>query len=73
MKKAISVVLCLCLLTICFAGCSNAADNYVPTGDALVYEENYTGETVTHDKEEEKARILEEVSSERKKRRKVVT
>ena len=58
MKKAISVVLCLCLLTICFAGCSNAADNYVPTCDALVYEENYTGETVTHDKEEENQSLM---------------
>ena len=53
MKKAFCIVLCFCLIVTAFAGCGNAADNYTPTGDALVYEEDYTGETIPSEKEEE--------------------
>ena len=44
MKRSISIVLLLCLLLTVFAGCGSD-DVYVPTGDALEFEEDYTGPT----------------------------
>lgn len=44
MKRLLALVLCLCLICSIFAGC-NGDDAYVPTGDALEYEEDYTGPT----------------------------
>ena len=44
MKRLLSLLLLVCLLCSIFAGCGND-DVYVPTGDALEFEENYTGPT----------------------------
>lgn len=45
MKRLICLALCLCMaLALC--ACSSQ-EGYVPTGDALVYDEDYTGPTAT--------------------------
>lgn len=46
MKRCIAWILCLCLISTLFAGCGSD-DVYVPTGDALEFDEDYTGPTVT--------------------------
>lgn len=46
MKRCLAGFLCLCLVCTLFAGCGDE-DVYVPTGDALEYEEDYTGPTVS--------------------------
>ena len=45
MKRLISLLLLLCLILTLFTGCGSD-DVYVPTGDALEFEEDYTGPTV---------------------------
>ncbi len=45
MKRLICVCLCLCLAAgLCACG---EGDSYTPTGDALVYDDDYTGPTAT--------------------------
>ena len=38
MKRLISLLLILCTVAACFAGCGDSEEAYVPTGDALVLE-----------------------------------
>ena len=45
MKRLTAVLLCLCLI---LSGCAGNGGQYVPTGDALSYDENYTGVQNTH-------------------------
>ena len=42
MKRFLALTLCLCLL---LAGCSKSSGAYLPTGDGLTYEDDYTGPT----------------------------
>ena len=44
MKRLLA--LCLCLV-LCLAGCSAGEEPYVPTGDGLSYDEDYTGPQTT--------------------------
>ena len=46
MKRCIAWLLLLCLSCALFAGCGTSDDAYTPTGDALEYDEDYTGPTV---------------------------
>ena len=46
MKRCIAWLLLLCLSCTLFAGCGTSDDAYIPTGDALEYDEDYTGPTV---------------------------
>ena len=47
MKRIVSLILCAaCMLVLC--GCSSTDSVYVPTGDALSYDEDYTGPTVSY-------------------------
>ena len=51
MKKIISVLLAmLMLLSLC--ACGSDPEVYIPTGNALVYDEDYTGPTATVEQEE---------------------
>ena len=43
MKRLLLLSLCAALLCGLFAGCGSQEDAYVPTGDGLSYDENYTG------------------------------
>ena len=45
-------ILCFFLCCVLLAGCGNAADSYVPTGDGLTREEGYTGPTATRPQED---------------------
>ena len=45
MKRFVAGLLCLCFVCLLFTGCGQQ-DVYVPTGDALEFEENYTGPTI---------------------------
>ena len=40
MKRLLAVALCLCLL---LAGCGGTETGYTPTGNGLVWDEDYTG------------------------------
>ena len=48
MKRFLTVTLCIILLTSLLGGCANDADGYVPTGDGLTWDEDYTGPVYTH-------------------------
>ena len=52
MRRLIALLMCLCISCTVFSGCSNQ-DAYVPTGDALEYDDDYTGPTVPHTEDEE--------------------
>ena len=45
MKRILSLILALALLCATASGCGNSADAYVPTGDGLTWDEDYTGPT----------------------------
>lgn len=45
MKRLAAALLCLCLI---LCGCGNRGDAYIPTGDGLSYDDNYTGPQNTH-------------------------
>lgn len=47
MKRIITLFLCAVLVTGLFCGCKNDDTPYVPTGDGLTWDEDYTGPTVT--------------------------
>lgn len=46
MKRWIAWLLILCMSCALLAGCGSSDDAYIPTGDALEYDEDYTGPTV---------------------------
>lgn len=52
MKRIIAWLLCLCIGCTLLAGC-NSPDAYVPTGDALEYDDDYTGPTVAPSEDED--------------------
>ena len=45
MKRLTAVLLCLCML---LCGCAGGSGAYVPTGDGLSYDDDYTGPQYTH-------------------------
>ena len=49
MKRFMALMLCLCLF---LAGCNRGSDAYIPTGDGLVYDDDYTGPTNKPQQEE---------------------
>lgn len=54
MKRIIALLLCLCLTVPFFSGCNLAEkDPYVPTGDALEWDESYTGPVNSQTSEED--------------------
>ena len=53
MKKTIALLLLSATLIGLFSGCTIDPDAYVPTGDGLTWDEDYTGPVYTHAKEEE--------------------
>ena len=54
MKRFLSLLLLVCLCVTLFAGCNSSDDVYIPTGDALEYEEEYTGPIVETEPEKPK-------------------
>ena len=52
MKRILSLLLSFMLLLSCFSGCSSEKKPYVPTGDGLTWDENYTGPMATRPHEE---------------------
>ena len=51
MKRIIGFLLCLCI-AVSLCACSDT-DAYIPTGDALVYDDDYTGPTATRPSDDE--------------------
>ena len=49
MKRFLALTLCLCVL---LAGCGKGSGQYIPTGDGLTYEDDYTGPTNKPQEEE---------------------
>ena len=47
MKRIIAAALCACTLAGLLAGCANDKEAYVPTGDGLTWDEDYTGPVYT--------------------------
>ena len=47
MKRIFAWLICVLLTAGCFSGCSNSDKAYVPTGDGLSYDEDYTGPIYT--------------------------
>ncbi len=47
MKRIFAMCLCLCLCAGLLGGCGNKSDAYVPTGDGLTWDEDYTGPIYT--------------------------
>ena len=45
MKRLLGAFLCACMLLCCLAACSSTDDAYIPTGDGLTWDEDYTGPT----------------------------
>ncbi len=59
MKRIWSLLLCACLLVSLLAGCAQEEEEpYVPTGDALTYDDGYTGPSVTTEPEQEQKLTL---------------
>ena len=58
MKRCAAWLLILCLICTLFAGCSSGDEAYVPTGDAMEYEEDYTGPTEPPTEEEPEGQVL---------------
>jgi len=52
MKKIVALLLCALTVMGLFSGCGRDLDAYVPTGDGLTWEEDYTGPVYTHPKED---------------------
>ena len=48
MKRILSLLLSFIMVASLFCGCSREDDPYVPTGDGLTWDEDYTGPTVEH-------------------------
>ncbi len=53
MKRLIAGALCFVILAGLFSGCGKTETPYVPTGDGLTWDEDYTGPVNTHPKEEQ--------------------
>ena len=53
MKRVTLLLLCICLGVSLFAGCSAEDKPYVPTGDGLTFDEDYTGPATTRPSEKE--------------------
>ncbi len=53
MKRITALFLCLCLTAGLFAGCDLTEKPYVPTGDGLTWEEDYTGPIYTRPADEQ--------------------
>ena len=49
MKRLLALGLCLCIV---LSGCGKAGGEYIPTGDGLTYDEDYTGPQNQHQVEE---------------------
>lgn len=45
MKRIISLLLCVMMVTVLFSGCDGQQSAYTPTGDGLTWDEDYTGPT----------------------------
>ena len=45
MKRIIAMLLCAVIFTGLLGGCGSSKDPYVPTGDALTWDDDYTGNT----------------------------
>ena len=43
MKRFLALTLCLCML---LAGCGKGSGQYIPTGDGMIYGDDYTGPTI---------------------------
>lgn len=56
MKRCLAWLVCLCMVCTLFTGCSSD-DVYIPTGDALEYDEDYTGPTVAPTEKEEEQQL----------------
>ena len=56
MKRLLAFLLCICL-AVGLLGCG-AGEGYVPTGDGLTWDEDYTGPTYTHDDGQEQVLTL---------------
>ena len=45
MKRLLAAILCICIF---LSGCSiSSEDPYIPTGDGLTYDDDYTGPHIT--------------------------
>ena len=53
MKRLFSLILCCVLILSLFSGCGTSDEAYVPTGDGLTWDEDYTGPGNTQPQEEE--------------------
>lgn len=53
MRRFLSILLCCALLAGLLSGCNASDEPYIPTGDGLTWDEDYTGPAVTHPQEEE--------------------
>lgn len=47
MKRIFTVLLCVCICAGLLGGCGKDKDSYVPTGDGLTWDEDYTGPIYT--------------------------
>ena len=47
MRSVIVVLLSVCMMLCCLSGCSRGESPYVPTGDGLTWEDDYTGPVAT--------------------------
>ena len=56
MKRLTAFLLCLCI-AVGLMGCGTG-DGYVPTGDGLTWDEDYTGPVYTHPSETEQSLTL---------------
>ena len=52
MKRIISLLLCMMMVTVPFCGCAAEESPYTPTGDGLTWDEDYTGPVYTKPQED---------------------
>jgi len=52
MKRIMSILLCACMTVLLLAGCAEGTEGYVPTGDGLTWDEDYTGPAATRPQEQ---------------------
>lgn len=52
MKRVLSLIVCFALTVCLFSGCGTEDEAYVPTGDGLTWDEDYTGPVSTQATEE---------------------
>lgn len=59
MKRILTILLCALMVTGLFSGCGNDGTAYVPTGDGLTWDEDYTGpvNTVRPDNSEQSLKL----------------